>query len=201
VALLHLEAFAVSTPPAPETVRKGRRTLLLIALVSIAPIIASYTAYYFFPRDSKVNYGELLPTQPAPDVAGTRVDGKPFRLSDLRGRWVLAVAADGACDAGCDKALYAIRQARTMQGREMERVERLWLVTDGVPPRSAVVTEQPDLLVVRGNAAGLSPFGAGPDRIYLVDPLGNLVLAYPRDPDIKGLAKDLTRLLKASRIG
>jgi hypothetical protein len=191
----------MTPPPSPEAVRKGRRTLLLLALITIAPVLASYAAYYWWPRDRQVNYGELLPTRPAPEVAGTRVDGKPFKLSDLRGKWVLVVAAGGACDASCAQALYAMRQSRTMQGREMERIERVWLVSDDAAPAPATLGEHPDLTVVRGPGPGLAAFGAGADRIYLVDPLGNLVLAYPRDPDIKGVGKDLTRLLKASRIG
>ena len=186
-------------PADPERARKGRRTLLLIALVAVAPFLASYAAYYWFPRDKQVNYGELLPTRPAPDLRATLPDGRPFDVA--HGKWLLIMAADGACDAACAKGLYATRQARTMQNREMPRVERVWLVTGDAPPAPAVLAEHPDLTVVRGPAAGLAAFGAGADRIYLVDPLGNLVLAYPREPDPKGLAKDLERLLKASRIG
>jgi len=186
------------TPPATDR-GKGRRTLLLIALVALAPFVASYVAYYGFSRDKQTNYGELLPTRPAPDIGATLADGTPYRLA--HGKWLLLVAAPGACDAACANALYATRQARTMQNRETARVERVWVVTDGAPPASAVLAEHPDLVVVRGPQAGLAAFGAGADRLYLVDPLGNLVLAYPREPDIKGLAKDLERLLKASRIG
>jgi hypothetical protein len=49
--------------------------------------------------------------------------------------------------------------------------------------------------------AVLATWPRGDDAIYLVDPLGNEVLAWPMDPDIKALAKDLTRLLHASQIG
>jgi len=127
------------------------------------------------------------------------LEGKPFALADLRGKWVLLTAADGACDAACAKALYATRQARTIQGREMERIQRVWLVTAGTPP-PAVMAEHPDLTAIV-TAEGLAAFPAGADRTYLVDPLGNLVLAYPLDPDIKAVARDITRLLRASRIG
>ncbi len=178
---------------------KGRRTLILIALVAIAPFVASYVAYYGFTRDKQTNYGDLLPTRPAPDIGATLPDGTPYRLA--HGKWLLLFAAPAACDATCASALYATRQARTMQNREIARVERVWVVTDGAPPASALLAEHPDLVVVRAPPAGLAAFGAGADRLYLVDPLGNLVLAYPREPDIKGLAKDLERLLKASRIG
>lgn len=183
---------------APGMTRSGRRTLVLLALVTIAPVIASYAAYYLWPRDKRANYGELLVVAPAPEVRGQR-DGKPFALADLRGRWVLVTAADGACDAACARALYATRQARTMQGREMERIERVWLVRSGTPAPQ-LVAEHPDLAIVAA-PAGLSAFPEGERKIYLLDPLGNLVLAFPGDPDIKAVSRDLGRLLKASRIG
>ena len=192
------------TEPAPADMtrmRRGRRTLLLIGLVAIAPVIVSYAIYYWFPRDKQANYGELLPTRPAPEIDAVAQGGRPFRIAELRGKWVLATAATAACDTACEKALYAMRQARTIQGREMDRIVRVWFVTDGAQPDSMRLAQHPDLEVVRSSAGALAAWGAGPDRIYLLDPLGNLVLAYPRDPDIKGIAKDLTRLLKASRIG
>jgi hypothetical protein len=64
-----------------------------------------------------------------------------------------------------------------------------------------VLDEHPDLAVARVDAAVAAALPEGFDRIYLIDPLGNLVLAWPADPDIKAMAKDLTRLLRASRIG
>lgn len=183
------------------TVRKNRRMMYLIALIAAAPAVASYSIYYFFPPDKRVNYGELLPTRPAPALQGTAADGAPFVFGSLAGKWVLAIAAPSACDPGCVQALYATRQARTIQGREMERVVRVWFVTDDGPIDAALLVQHPGLLVVRAASAGWSAWGVGADRIVLLDPLQNLVLAYPRDPDIKALAKDLSRVLKASRIG
>jgi len=178
-----------------------RRTLLLIVAIGVAPVIASYATYYFWPRETQVNYGALLPTRPAPDIEGLGSEGRPFRLTDLRGKWVLLVAAGGACDAGCERMLYATRQARTIQGSDRARVVRVWLVTDEAALPPALATQHPELDAVRVTreiAARLPSEGA---RIYLIDPLGNLVLAWPADPDIKALAKDLARLLRASQIG
>jgi hypothetical protein len=194
----------MSAPPpsaaGPATARKNRRTFYLIGLVALAPVVASYAIYYWFPPERQVNYGQLLPTGPVPSVAGSR-DGKPFRLAELQGKWVLAVTATGTCDSACAQALYAMRQARTIQGREMDRVVRVLLLADGGAPDPAMVAAHPDLIVVHVATGAIGGLPGAGQRIVLVDPLGNLVLAYPRDPDIKGLAKDLTRLLKASRIG
>ncbi|HTQ00237.1 MAG TPA: hypothetical protein VMN56_12985 [Casimicrobiaceae bacterium] len=185
---------------AAGTAPRNRRTLILVALVAVAPVVASYAAYYWFPREKQVNYGELLATRLAPEVTGA-AGGAPFRLADLRGKWVVVMAAPGACDGECAGALYATRQARTIQGQEMERVARVWLVDDDAAPNPGVVALHPDLTVVRAARGALASWPAGADRIYLVDPLGNLVLAWPRDPDIRAMAKDVTRLLRASRIG
>ena len=191
------ERESASSRPA----QSGRRTLTLLATVMLAPIIASYTAYYLFPREPKANYGALLPTALAPAVAGTRPDGSPFRLEDLRGRWVLLASGRGDCDTACERKLYATRQARTMQGKEQDRVVRAWFVLGDAAPSEALLAQHPELVVVHVSDTVPARFPGGASPLYLIDPLGNLVLRYPEDPDIKGIAKDLARLLTASRIG
>ena len=198
--------MAEGTPPsspraAGTSVGKGRRTILLIGALAIAPVVASYVVYYFFPRDQRVNYGTLLTTAPAPPIEGTRVDGTPFRLDELRGRWVLAASGPGDCNAACEHQLYATRQARTMQGKDQDRIVRAWFVVGDASPPESLLAQHPGLLVVRVAETALKPFPGGAGPIYLIDPLGNLVLRYPEDPDIRGIANDLGRLLRASRIG
>jgi len=185
----------------PRRPRLGRHPLLWIAVIALAPIVASYAVYYLFPRTPSANYGTLLPTVPIEGVEGTRPDGSPFRLTELRGRWVLVAHGGGDCDAVCQRRLYATRQARTMQGKEQERIVRVLLVEGGAMPPEGLLAQHPGLVVVRVADAVAATFPSGTKSLYLVDPLGNLVLSYPDDPDIKGIARDLTRLLKASRIG
>jgi cytochrome oxidase Cu insertion factor (SCO1/SenC/PrrC family) len=157
--------------------------------------------YYLFPREAQVNYGSLLPTAPAPVIEGTKADGAPFRLADLRGRWVLLAGDRGGCDAACERKLYATRQARAMQGRDQDRLVRAWLFTGDAMPAPKILAQHPGLVVARVPAGALVALPGGERAIYLIDPLGNLVLRYPDDPDINGIAKDLSRLLRASRIG
>jgi hypothetical protein len=191
------EAARIGTKTTPA---RAKRLVMLIAAIAVAPVILAYLAYYALPRESRVNYGTLI-AHPFADVSGTALDGKPLSTHDFRGRWIVLYAGGGACDAACTSALYASRQARTIQNAERDRVQRLWLIPDaGVPP-SAVLDEHPDLAVARVGAGVVATLPEGFDRIYLIDPLGNLVLAWPADPDIKAMAKDLTRLLRASRIG
>lgn len=192
------------TEEAPRDVdrsRTGKRTLLMIAATVVAPVVLSYGFYFLSPRGTFINYGELLPTRAAPAISGVRADGSPFRIAQAQGRWTIVIAVAGACDAACGKMLYATRQARAMQGRERDRIQRLWLVPDGVTPQSSVLAEHPDLVVVRTTPAEVSALPKGADAIYLIDPIGNQVLAWPRDPDARALARDLARLLRASAIG
>ncbi len=165
---------------------RGRRTLLMLALICAAPVVASYVAYYWFRHPGQVNYGELLEAKLAQEIVGTLPEGGKFRLSDYRGRWLFLTVDAGPCEDACQHKLYATRQARTIQGREQERVVRVWLQANDAPALARqFLAEHP-----------------GPTRnIYLIDPLGNIVLRYPADPDIKRMAKDLERLLRASRIG
>lgn len=180
---------------------RGRRTLVLIAAACLAPIVASYMVYYLYPRSAQVNYGTLLEIAAAPGIEGTQDDGAPFRLVDLRGRWVLLAAGTADCDAACERTLYAMRQAHTMQGKERDRIVRVWLRDGGAPPTPQLRQQHPGLLIALAPTGMIRLLPGAQPGIWLIDPLGNLVLSYPADPDIKGLAKDLTRLLQASRIG
>lgn len=189
----------------PALKTRGRRTLLILALVCAAPVIASYVTYYWFRPAGHVNYGELLEARPVQEIVGTRPDGEKFRLSDYRGRWLFVAADAGPCEDACQRMLYATRQARTIQGREQDRVVRIWLQATGAfTLEPQLLAKHPGLVVVRIDPdqwAALPGVTGSPQNIYLIDPLGNIVLRYPANPDIKRMAKDLERLLRASRIG
>ena len=151
------------------------------------------------------NYGELLEPRPLSDPRLTLADGTPFQLSSLKGKWVLATVDSAECDAWCEKKLLYIRQLRLTQGKDMDRVERAWIVTDEAPPRADAVASYEGTWFIRAAGSGLVTLfpasSAVSDHIYVIDPLGNLMMRYPRDPDPRLMIKDLKRLLKASRIG
>ena len=184
-----------------RTSARNKRTLVLLAAIALAPVVLSYAAYYFWPRDAGVNYGALIASRTLAPIAGTRLDGTPFDVAALKGRWIVLYAAPGACPQACASALYATRQARTIQNAERERIVRVWLVDDAASPPATLLAQHPDLAAVRVDARTVGELPLGGDRIYLVDPLGNFVLAWPSNPDIKAMAKDLGRLLRASSIG
>jgi hypothetical protein len=107
-----------------------------------------------------------------------------------------------ACGEACARKLYATRQARTMTGKDRERVQRVWLVTGSDAPPPELAAAHPDLRIALAASPVLAALPADPEGgIFLIDPLGNLILRYPADPDIKKLNHDIGRLLYASHIG
>ncbi len=182
--------------------------MLLILAVFGIPVLASYLAYYVWqPQGAATNYGELIqPVTLEQTMVLSQSDGKPVPLKALRGKWLLVHANSGACDALCEKNLYAMRQARLLQGREQDRVERVWLLTDDTVPANDLLKEKFGGTQVLRDPGGalLGKLPAKSDvrqHIYIIDPLGNVMMRYDADPDLKRMGKDLGKLLRASQIG
>ena len=188
-----------------ENARASRINLWLIGVLCAAPVVAAYVAYYFAPPAAHTNHGELLAMGPLPDARLELADGTPFALSRLRGKWVLLMVDSGGCDEFCRRKLFSLRQLRLTQGKDMERIERAWLISDDVAPAAALAADFPGTWLISASGSELlrqlPAARASSDHIYVVDPLGNPVLRYARDADPGGIIKDLARLLKASRIG
>ena len=179
--------------------RRSNRTLWLILATCAAPVIASYAAYYFWPPTAHVNYGELIAPHTLPDATLAAPEGGTFSLAELKGQWILMIAAPAACDERCRQNLVYMRQVRLAQGKETGRIERLWLLTGAGTPDPALLKEHPGLRVAR-NGQGAAPEAyAAPGQIHVVDPLGNLMMRFPADPDPRRMLKDLARLLRHSK--
>jgi len=192
-----------ATPQADERRRSGRRVALLILAICAAPTVAAWLAFFVWPPQSRTNYGDLIEPRRIPDPEMRGVDGSPFRLSRLRGKWVLLQVDSGACDEACRRRLVTMRQVRLALGKDADRVERVWLLGDAATPDPALLREHEDILVARAPATLLEEFGAG-DRIgyiYVLDPRGILMLRFPGDPDGRRMLRDLAHLLRVSRIG
>jgi cytochrome oxidase Cu insertion factor (SCO1/SenC/PrrC family) len=175
----------------------------LIGVLCAAPVIASYVAYYFAPPAGHTNFGELLETRPLPETPLQLADGTAFSLGRLKGKWVLLMVDTGDCAEYCRRKLFTLRQLRLAQGKDRERIERAWLISDAAAP--AVMSGFEGTWLVRAAGSELLkqlPAQSSPaEHIYIVDPLGNLVLRYRRDTAPGKIIRDLARLLKASRIG
>jgi hypothetical protein len=185
--------------------RRSRRLALVILALCAAPFIAAWFAYFLWPPQSRVNYGDLIGARPLTDPVLRGIDAQPFRVSQLRGKWILLQLDSGDCGEECRKKLVYMRQVRLALGKDADRVERVWLLTDGSVPDAAQLRDIQGTFVARAaGSALLSEFPAAQTvsgHIYVVDPLGNLMLRFPADPDPRRMLKDMTRLLSVSRIG
>ena len=184
---------------------RGYRTIRLMAAISLLPLIAAVVVYQFWRPQAGMNHGELLPTRPLPPTVLSDLAGKTYPSDKLLGKWLLVTIQASACEEKCQRKLYYLRQVRITQGENMGRIERLWLLRGDGMPNAQLVAAHPGLRIARPTdpswLAGFPAKGDPTGHIYLIDPLGNLVLRYDDDVNPKGMVSDLTRLLKISRVG
>lgn len=211
---MNLEA---SLPHPSKT--QGRWKLLLVLLVCASPLIASYFTYYVIKPQTRTNYGALIDpaAHPLPPLATTTLDGLPVSLADFKGKWIMLKVGSSACDKVCHDQMYAIRQVRSMQGKDMDRIERVWLITDKEPLETVLIRELDGVQMLRADPAAVSHWlPVAPDApldgaIWMIDPLGHLMMRFAAVPanatesdklaHYAKVKKDLAKLLKASAIG
>ncbi|WP_249115770.1 hypothetical protein [Azoarcus sp. L1K30] len=185
----------------------GRRTLLLLAFICILPVLASYFMFYVWPPQGRVNHGDLVTPTPLPATVLPGAGGQgDLRSEELEGRWTLLFVGPAACTEACARAAYVSRQVRIAQAKEMARVGRVWLLEDAADPQVSVLERQADLRLARADAAWLAALpSAAPGSVWLIDPLGNVMMHFADDVDTtaaaRAMSKDLQRLLKYSALG
>ena len=195
-----------------QTSRKkvaGRWKLFAILAVCASPLIGSYVAYYVVKPGGRTNYGEILDPRlhPMPALQSTSLDGKPVGLDAYQGKWIMLQADGGACVQACQTKLFEMRQLRLTTGKEMQRIERVWLITDQAPLDTILMKEYDGTRMLRAQPEVLEkwlPVDAGTkvvDHLYLIDPRGNLMMRFPKGADANKIKKDLGKLLRASSIG
>ena len=185
--------------------RAGRWKLLGLALVCVAPVVASYLTYYVIRPEGRRNYGELIdPQRPLPAITAVNAAGQTVPLATLKDQWLLISVADSACVEACQEHLLLQRQLRETLGREKDRLDWVWLRTGDAPLteplKQATSAAQVLQIDAQALAAWLQP-AAGQqieDHLYVVDPLGNWMMRFPANIDPKQAKRDLDRLLRAS---
>jgi hypothetical protein len=187
----------------------GRWKLLAVLAVCASPLIFSYLTYYVIKPSGRTNYGTLIDPRahPVPPLATVGLDGKPLALEAYKGKWVMLQVAPGECPQACKEQMVKIRQLRLMQGKGMERIERVWLITDNAPldiELMKVIDGAHFLRVKPELVKSWLPVEQGSevsDHLYLIDPLGNLMMRFPKNAEPSKVTKDIGKLLKASAVG
>jgi cytochrome oxidase Cu insertion factor (SCO1/SenC/PrrC family) len=199
----------MSTVIDPELHRRNFRTVFALGGLFLLPLVLSFWLYYglhWHPPGS-TNHGELIdPLRPLPDVTLPDAAGIPTHQI-FAGKWTLVYVGDGACDANCRATLFFMRQTRLSLNTEMTRVQRVFLSTANCCDRAYFASEHPGLRVFDASQAGAQPLLAqfpltgAAQTLYIVDPLGNLMMRYDARQPPKGLLEDLKKLLQLSHIG
>lgn len=196
----------------------SRKKLVWIFTLFFLPLLLA-TLWFQVVKTGVINLGSksngelIAPAVPFTEFALQELgEENAFELDDVRGKWTILYIPGSTCDAGCEKTLHDIRQARLALNHRMERVQRVLLVDEELAFSTETQDAQLGLRIVGGDQQDSSGFadqlGAAQssmepktNMIYLIDPLGNLMMRYTPDQLPRPLFKDLKHLLKVSRIG
>ncbi len=204
--------------------RRQRRLLIGLALMFFAPLGVAFYLYYghgAWHPGGRVNTGDLIaPPRPLPSLALPLQSSGDTDADFLRHKWTLLYVQQGPCAERCRSRLYATRQVRLALDRDMDRVQRVFIADGGCCDFQVLREQHPDVIAVRmtpaaapllallprrgagnGNGNGNGANDATAERIYLIDPLGNLMMSYAPDAKPKGMLEDMKRLLRLSQIG
>jgi len=188
--------------------RRGRLQLLLLAVIFFGPVILAWLLYEpgggLQPGDTTA-HGELItPVKLVPDE-NLRVS-RDEQDSPYPGLWTIVHIGNGACDETCAASLYETRQVRKALGKEDKRVQRIFFLLDAAPLDENIVAQHPSLKIFTANneltlefIAAIEPYNTL--DVFLIDPLGNLIMRFTPDTSMKDMHKDLKKLLKISHIG
>jgi len=187
--------------------KSARRMLLLLATVFFLPFVIGTGLFWSGWRPQKfANYGQLLQPPPVLPESGLRdAEGNALPTSRLHGKWLLLKLGHEPCRAACEDELQQMQQVHIALNKEQSRVQRVFVASDATQSLAELHARFPDLQLARldstdgGKSWPRVLTGAGRE-LYLVDPLGNAIMRYDDPPDMRGVLKDLERLLKYSWI-
>ena len=203
--------------------KQSKKTLILIFLVCLTPILLANLFFYVLRPSGFTNHGVLL--SPPADIKKALLATSVSLDEPTNGKWVLLTSTTQSCETVCKRTLFYLNQLKKSTGEESNRVIALALLPSlknavEQTKLSAELTQLADLtpfylpnhhaIELEGVFNQLRPQDVALDRfqfkehlleIWIVDPNGNAILYYPPGADPNKLKKDLAKLLKVSRIG
>jgi len=201
----------VSQPP---TKQKSNTTVWLILLSFAAPVALSYFIFFFVDVSSFTNKGEILdPIVHIGEFSLKDETGKKIPVEKLTYKWRLISFLDKNCNKACVKRLYDSRQVHTSLGKNRHRVDRMFIHLEPASEdlKKLIKTEHKSSIQVYGDDTLISNVlrSSVKDKnaqlhdnvIYIMDPMGNVMMRFTQDQPDKDFLHDLRKLLKASQIG
>lgn len=201
------------TTPKPRSSKSGLIILIvLVALFALPEIIAVGLQATKWRPKSTTNRGDLVqPARAIKDVDLQTIENKLVKFSNFRKKWTMVYFADAACDEVCVKNIYLMRQVHKGLGKEQGRFQSVFVAMGTVSAEELKekLKDYPGMTIITGSRQNVDaltqqfilPGSKAIDfqRIYLVDPLGNLMMSYRDNP--RGMLKDLVHLMKTSWTG
>lgn len=182
----------------------------LLALIFSAPFVAGWMFFFnpaFLPGGGGgANHGELIqPARPAGDITFADRHGRPLPLAELAGKWVLLLASE-RCEGSCPGMLWKMRQVRLALGTGRDRVERILLLREfpSVELEDMLAEAFPGMRVAQTRPGSSSDSAAAllaenaTDVLFVIDPMGNLMMRYSSGARAEDILDDMERLLKVS---
>ena len=197
-----------NTQNPPNAKLSGRKILLILAVVFLLPFTMAALLHLLDLKPSGKSYGDLIqPPKSLHFPVLKDAQGKSFQSQQWLKKWSVVMVDSTGCAAPCQAKVQLLKQVHTSLNKEIKRVQRVLLVpidTQG-ETMNELQTKYPDLIILAGTDAETVKFAAEFNvtgaQVYLIDPLGNLMMSYSEKMDPKGLRSDLTRLLKNSWAG
>jgi hypothetical protein len=187
---------------------RSKKTFYLLILVFILPFTMAVLLHFFDLKPSGKSYGYLIqPPKSLQIPALTDIQGQVFKATQWNKIWSIVTVDSTGCAALCADRIHMLKQVHTSMNKEIDRVQRVLLVPQAIDGEgySEIQKKYPDLIILAGADSEMekfsAEFNATKGGVFLVDPLGNLMMSYPEKFDPKGLRSDLTRLLKNSWAG
>ncbi|WP_067515809.1 hypothetical protein [Endozoicomonas ascidiicola] len=200
-----------ASPKASPEKRPKKRDRLQLALVFLIPTTAmalAWTMYFtgVWVPDGRTNKGELLlPPAQLADIP-LRDGGQAFIPDETDGLWRIVVFGSTECtESQCQESLYKTRQVHIALNKEAERVARFFISPEAPKPSEALESEHPGIYWLAADkntietVLGTSQWPS--NQVFIIDPLGNVIMSYQPEQPGGDLLNDLKKLLRASSIG
>ncbi len=193
--------------------KRNPYTVWFVVMAFIAPVALAYIMFFFVDVKSFVNHGEIL--NPIIHISSFKLKDENNKIipeKELTYKWRIISFLNKDCDQQCEKRLYDTRQIHTSLGKDQHRLMRMFIhLQPASESLSRLIAEtHPDIINTYGkqdiiikafgknihNDAGIKN-----NEIYIMDPMGNIMMRFTQDQPNKDFLYDLKKLLKASQIG
>lgn len=188
--------------------KSGRKILLMLGVIFILPFTIAATLHFLNIKPTGHSYGNLVqPPKPLNFTSLKDANGKEIKPDQWLKKWSVVTLDSTDCAEPCQADMHLLKQINTSLNKDAHRLQRVIIMP--TEPNADVISQlqmkYPDLVILAGTSAEIvklsNQFNVAGGHIYLIDPLGNLMMSYPINAEPKGVRKDLMRLLKNSWAG